>query len=102
MQYHEFLRLIGKNEKDVTKLDYRAIERLYMTRDDLFATKEDVVDHYHRFGLRGFRGNFIDRLDRLSAAITDVLVYDGAISRDVSDCIFRAATDLAERRLSQR
>ena len=65
MQYQEFLRLAGVTEREVTRLDYRAIERLYMERDDLFPDKDAAVTHYRRFGWRGFSKDFVRHLDAL-------------------------------------
>jgi len=75
MQYQEFLRLAGVTEREVTRLDYRVIERQYMERDDLFPDKDAVVDHFHRFGCRGFDHRFIERLDTLRAAVLSARAF---------------------------
>lgn len=41
MQYHEFLKLAGISESELSLFRYRDIERLYMERDDLFPGKDE-------------------------------------------------------------
>lgn len=89
MQYREFLKLAGVTEQDVPFWRYRDIEALYMSRDDLFPTKDEVIEYFHRFGLRGFSSGFLLRLDALRAAVTSAKSYA------VFDGVFEQMLDLA-------
>lgn len=89
MQYREFLKLAGVTEQDVPFWRYRRIESLYMSRDDLFPTKAEVVEYFHRFGLFGFSSGFLLRLDALRAAVTSAKRYA------VFDGMFEQMLDLA-------
>lgn len=80
MEYQEFLRMTGASEKGVSFFHYRLIESLYLNRDDLFPTKKEVVEHYHRFGTRGFSSKFIEKLDALRAAIAEVRDFNDSYS----------------------
>ena len=89
MQYLEFLRMAGVTDHEVTRLEYRAIEQQYMTRDDLFPSKETVVAHFHRFGWRGFTNRFVEHLDALR---TSLLAVNASFPREFEDMLDVALT----------
>ncbi len=78
MLYQEFLRLSGLTSKECSIQIYqRFIEPAYMENDLLFPTKESVVEHWHRFGLLGFRQDSIASLTNAVKAIHQLYRFAG-------------------------
>lgn len=97
MLYQEFLRLTGATAQECELTAYQKyVEPAYMNNDDLFPTKDEVVEHWQRFGLLGFTKEAITALKQAVCALraTTQSIYfqypsDGM--RNLVDFIFQAA-----------